>query len=79
MKMNRYALLLVASVLVAPLSVSAQAPAQGTIVGSTEPGKASMGEAVQLQGKVKSIDKNERVVTVVGPWAMRLFSTCLTK
>lgn len=67
MKKNRYALLLVASVLVAPLSVSAQAPAQGTIVGSTEPGKASMGEAVQLQGKVKSIDKNERVVTVVGP------------
>lgn len=67
MKMNHYSLLLAASVLAAPLSAFAQAPAQGTVVGSTEPGKASMGEAIQLQGKVKAIDKNQRVVTVVGP------------
>lgn len=67
MKTNRYSLLIVASVLIAPLNVSAQVPAQGTIVGSTEPGKASVGQAVQLEGKVKSIDKKDRVVTVVGP------------
>lgn len=67
MKMNRYSLLLVTFILIAPLDASGQAPAQSTVVGSTEPGRAAVGGAVQLQGKVKSINKKERVVVVVGP------------
>lgn len=67
MKTNRFSIALAATVLIAPLAAFAQNAPQGAIVGATAPGKGAMGESVQLQGKVKSIDKKERVVVVVGP------------
>jgi hypothetical protein len=67
MKTNRFSIAFAAVVLIAPLGAFAQNAPQGTIVGATAPGKGALGESVQLQGKVKSIDKKERVVVVVGP------------
>ena len=47
------------------LSLAQNAPQAGGIV-ATAPGQAAVAEAVQLQGKVKSIDKKTRTVVVVG-------------
>lgn len=67
MKSNHFFAVLASAVLLAPLGVSAQTAPQGTVVGATAPGKAVLGASVQLQGKIKSIDKQARVVVVVGP------------
>lgn len=45
------------------LSLAQNAPQAGGIV-ATAPGQAAVAEAVQLQGKVKSIDKKTRTVVV---------------
>ncbi len=67
MKTSNFCMLLAATVLLAPVGVTAQSAPQSAIVGATAPGTAAVGETVQLQGKVKSIDTKERVVVVVGP------------
>lgn len=67
MKTSCFSILLVAAVLLVPFGAYAQKSPENTIVGATAPGKGVLGESVQLQGKVKSIDKTERVVVVVGP------------
>ncbi len=59
--------LLASSVLAFSLPAFAQNQPQGVVVVEKAPGAGAISEAVQLQGKVKSIDKKARQVVVVGP------------
>lgn len=64
--MNRILGVAAALIIAMPLLAQAQnAPQAGGIV-ATAPGQAVAAEAVQLQGKIKSIDKKNRSVVVVG-------------
>ncbi|KAA0889404.1 hypothetical protein [Pusillimonas sp. ANT_WB101] len=67
MKPSRLSILVAAAVLAAPLGAYAQNAPQGVTVEATAPGEAVVGHAVQFQGNIKSVDKKERVVVVVGP------------
>jgi Cu/Ag efflux protein CusF len=60
-------MLVAASLLSAPLFVQAQNQPQGAVIVEKAPGAGAVTEALQLQGKVKSIDKKARTVVVVGP------------
>lgn len=57
----------VASALALPLSALAQNPPQAAAVVAKAPGVGIASEAVQIQGKIKSVDKKTRSVVVVGP------------
>ena len=59
--------LVLASALALPLSVQAQNPPQAAAVVAKAPGVGLASEAVQFQGKIKSVDKKTRSVVVVGP------------
>jgi hypothetical protein len=65
--MNKLPILLAATLLAAPMFVQAQNQPQAAVVVEKAPGAGAVTEAVQLQGKVKSIDKKTRTVVVVGP------------
>ena len=67
MKINKISLLFAASVFAAPLAAFAQSAPQAAVVTSQAPGKMGEADAIQLQGKVKSINKKTREVTLVGP------------
>ena len=64
--MNKLVNVAAAVVFSMPLLSMAQNAPQGGVVAATAPGQAAVAEAVQLQGKVKSIDKKTRTVVVVG-------------
>jgi len=65
--------LLAALILALPIAAHAQSAPQAAVVAATAPGQAAAVEAVQLQGKVKSIDKKARSVVVVGASGAELF------
>lgn len=67
MKNSHISLILAAAFAALPLAASAQNAPQAGVMAASAPGKAAVGEVVQLQGKVKSIDKKARSVVVVGP------------
>lgn len=67
MKNRPISLILAAAFATLPLAASAQSAPQAAVMAASTPGKAALGEVVQLQGKVKSIDKKSRSVVVVGP------------
>lgn len=67
MKKHALPVLISLAALAAPLAAHAQAAPVAGVVAATAPGKAAAGGAVQLQGKVTSIDKANRVVVVAGP------------
>ena len=67
MKNSHISLILAAAFATLPLAASAQSAPQAAVLAASAPGKAAVGEVVQLQGKVKSIDKKARSVVVVGP------------
>ncbi|RTZ48011.1 hypothetical protein EKL30_03280 [Candidimonas sp. SYP-B2681] len=67
MTKNRFSVVLCAGVLATSFSVFAQNTPQRTTTDVAKPGEAKLGDSVQLQGKVKSIDTKKRIVTVVGP------------
>lgn len=67
MKINKISLLLAASVFATPLVAFAQSAPQAAVVTSQEPGKMGEANAIQIQGKVKAINKKTREVTLVGP------------
>lgn len=58
-----------------PLVSVAQNAPQGAAIAATAPGQVSVAEAVQLQGKIKSIDKKSRSVVVVGAQGNEIFMT----
>jgi len=64
------------AVLAAPVAVIAQQAPQAAVVAASAPGKTAVGEAVQLQGKVTSIDKAKRVVVVTGPQGNHVSFNC---
>ena len=65
--MKKLPLILAATFLAAPFFAQAQNQPQAAVVVEKAPGAGAVTEAVQLQGKVKSIDKKKRVVVIVGP------------
>lgn len=65
--MKKLSLILAATLLSAPLLVQAQNQPQAAVVVEKSPGGGAVTEAVQLQGKVKSVNKKARAVVVVGP------------
>jgi Cu/Ag efflux protein CusF len=67
MKINKISLLLAAGIFAAPLTALAQIAPQVAVVTSQSPGKVGEADAIQIQGKVKSINKKTREVTLVGP------------
>ncbi|MEN9479223.1 MAG: hypothetical protein RLZZ298_618 [Pseudomonadota bacterium] len=67
MKINKISLLFAASICAAPLAALAQNAPQVAVVTSQAPGKIGEADAIQVQGKVKSINKKTREVTLVGP------------
>lgn len=64
--MNKLITPIVATILAIPLIGIAQNAPQGAVVVAKGPNEAVAAEAVQIQGKVKSIDKQSRIVVVVG-------------
>jgi len=64
--MNKISTLLAAAILSMPLLSGAQQAPQAVVASTSSPGKGAVAEAVQLQGKVKSIDKKGRSIVVVG-------------
>jgi hypothetical protein len=73
--MNKMITLLSASLLALPLTSLAQSQPQSVLIAEKGQGAGSMTEAVQLQGKVKSINKKMREVVVVGPNGNELLFT----
>jgi hypothetical protein len=67
MKFNKTVLLLAASILAAPLTVLAQSAPQAATMVAQAPNKIAEADAIQIQGKVKAINKKTRQVTLVGP------------
>lgn len=65
--MNKLPIILAATLLAAPMLAQAQNPPQAAVIVEKAPGAGAVTEAVQLQGKVKSVDKKTRAVVVVGP------------
>ncbi|MBK8524422.1 MAG: hypothetical protein IPL58_10130 [Betaproteobacteria bacterium] len=65
--MNKLPLILAATLLTAPMLVQAQNQPQAAVVVEKAPGAGAVTEAVQLQGKIKSINKKTRTAVVVGP------------
>ncbi len=59
--------LIIAAALSTPFLAIAQSPPQSVIAAAKGDGEVAVGEAIQLQGTVKSIDKQNKAVTVVGP------------
>lgn len=72
MKINKVSLLLAVGIFAAPLAAFAQIAPQVAVVTSQAPGKIGEADAVQVQGKVKVINKKTREVTLVGPQGNQL-------
>lgn len=65
--MNKISLILAAAVFIVPLSTHAQNQPQAAVAVVKSPDGGVAAEAVQLQGKIKSVDKKARSVVIVGP------------
>ena len=65
--MKKIILPIAAAVLAIPYIASAQNAPQGAVMVAKGPGEVAAADAIQIQGKVKSIDKQNRNVVVVGP------------
>jgi hypothetical protein len=76
MKKTRISIALAFAVLATPVAVIAQQEPQAAVLAATAPGKAAVGEVIQLQGKVSSIDKAKRVVVVTGPQGNHINFNC---
>jgi len=64
--MKKISILCAAALFSMPVLTMAQNAPQAAVVAASAPGQAALGEAVQLQGKVKSIDKKNLSIVVVG-------------
>ena len=65
--MKQFIIPVAAAILTLPSFVIAQNAPQGAAMVAKGPGEVAAADAVQIQGKVKSIDKQNRSVVVVGP------------
>lgn len=64
--MNKIIIPIASAILAIPAVGFAQAPPQSAAMVATAPGEVAAADAVQFQGKVKSIDKATRNVVLVG-------------
>lgn len=76
MKKNRISIVLAIAFLATPATLLAQQAPQAAVVTASAPGKVGIGEAIQLQGKVTSIDKANRIVVVTGPQGNKVNFNC---
>jgi len=67
MKQTRISVLIAAALIATPLAAIAQSAPQAVVAAAAAQGKAAVSEAMQIQGKVKSINKANRSVIVSGP------------
>lgn len=65
--MNKISIIIAATILATPLFAQAQNQPQALVMVEKAAGAGAVTEAVQLQGKVKSINNKSRAVVVVGP------------
>lgn len=65
--MNKNVLLLAVAALAAPFAAQAQNQPQAVVMVEKAPGVGAASETVQLQGKIKFVDKKRRSVVIVGP------------
>ena len=73
--MNKVFTVAAALVFSMPLSSLAQNAPQGATIAATAPGQAAVADGIQLQGKIKSIDKKTRSVVIVGAQGNEVFMT----
>ena len=64
--MNKISALVAALLLSASMTTYAQNEPRAAVVTSSTPGYAAVGEAVQFQGKIKSINKKDRSILILG-------------
>ena len=64
--MNKIILPIAVAIFSVPVIAIAQNAPQGAVMATKGSNEAAVAEAVQLQGKVKSIDKQSRTIVVVG-------------
>ena len=64
--MNKIIIPIASAILAIPAVGFAQAPPQSAAMVAAAPGEVAAADAVQIQGKVKSIDKQTRTVVLVG-------------
>lgn len=65
--MNKISIIIAATILATPLFAQAQNQPQALVMVEKAAGAGAVTEAVQLQGKVKSINNKSRAVVIVGP------------
>lgn len=65
--MKKFIIPIATSILTLPYLAMAQNAPQGATMVAKGPGEVAVADAIQIQGKVKSIDKQNRSVVVVGP------------
>ena len=71
--MNRIFTVAAALAFSMPMNSMAQNAPQGAVIAATAPGQAGIAEAVQLQGKIKSVNKKDRSVVIVGAQGNEIF------
>lgn len=73
--MKKNSLAFAAAILVIPFAAHAQNQPQTAVVVEKTPGAGAVTEAIQVQGKIKSVDKKSRSVVVVGPSGNEILMT----
>ena len=73
--MNKFINVAAALVISMPLLVQAQTGPQAGAIVASAPGEAAVAQSIQVQGKVKAIDKKSRTVVIVGAQGKELAMT----
>lgn len=67
--------MLAAAAFAVPLALHAQNQPQAAVVVEKAPGAGAVTEAIQVQGKIKSVDRKSRSVVIVGPSGNEILMT----
>ena len=72
---NNISMMLAAAAFAVPLALHAQNQPQAAVVVEKAPGAGAVTEALQVQGKIKSVDRKSRSVVIVGPSGNEILMT----
>lgn len=72
---NIISMMLAAAAFAVPLALHAQNQPQAAVVVEKAPGAGAVTEAIQVQGKIKSVDRKSRSVVIVGPSGNEILMT----
>jgi len=72
---NNSSMMLAAAAFAVPLALHAQNQPQAAVVVEKAPGAGAVSEAIQVQGKIKSVDRKSRSVVIVGPSGNEILMT----